>query len=79
MPQIFYTAKFSPTESPDQILEDLACPACGRRDPTRAYNRISDNKLRTFCEGCGAFTTVLLNDEQVRALQRGGIKEWAPR
>jgi transcription elongation factor Elf1 len=75
MPAILHTAKFDPSDSPARILQDLVCPACGREDPADACNRITDNKLRIFCDGCGAFATILLNDEQVRAIHRGRIGE----
>lgn len=73
MPNIVHAAKFSRTDTQPRILEDLACPACGRQEPADASTRITDNKIRIFCEGCGAFITVLLNDEQANALRRGGI------
>lgn len=77
MPNILHTAQFSPTDTARRILEDLACPACGRQDPADAYSLITNNKIRVFCDGCGAFITIALNDEQARAIHRGGIAEWA--
>jgi hypothetical protein len=52
------------------MLQDLACPACGHADPGEAHTWMSDNKIRIFCEGCGAFVTISVSDEQARALHR---------
>jgi transcription elongation factor Elf1 len=70
MPRIARTATFSPDDTFDRILEDLACPACGHEDPGNAQKWLDENKLRIFCEGCGAFITISVSDEQARAIHR---------
>ncbi len=72
MTRISRTASFAPDDPPLVILDDLACPACGRQDPRAFRCPISDNRLRLFCDGCGAFVTVLLSDEQALAIERQG-------
>jgi transcription elongation factor Elf1 len=73
MPNILRTAKFRCTDTPAQILEDLACPACGSWDPLASCSATADNKIRIFCEGCGAFITIELSDEQADAIHRSRI------
>lgn len=63
------TATFNPSDPPPQILHDLACPACGHEDLSAARSPITGNKLRIFCDGCGAFVTISLDDEQIDALR----------
>ena len=46
------------------------CPACGHEELGDAHLRITDNSLRIFCNGCGAFITITLNDEQAGAIRR---------
>ena len=70
MSDISYTATFSPDDSLARILEDLACPVCGQQDPGDAHRSITSNKMRIFCDRCGAFITVSFSDEQARALHR---------
>jgi hypothetical protein len=70
LPDISHTANFRPTDTLPTILEDLACPACGYQDPGEAHHRITHNMIHIFCDCCGAFTTILLSDEQARAIQR---------
>ena len=70
MPQISYTATFGPDDSLDRILEDLACPICRHKDPGAAHHWISENQMRIFCEGCGAFVTVFVSREQATAIHR---------
>jgi transcription elongation factor Elf1 len=70
VPHIARSAKFSPDDTLDRILDDLACPACGHQDPGSAHKWLDDNQLRIFCEGCGAFVTVSVTDEQARAIHR---------
>ena len=36
MPQVSYTATFTPGDSLARIREDLACPLCGHEDPGAA-------------------------------------------
>jgi transcription elongation factor Elf1 len=64
------TAKFSSSDSLPDILADLACPSCGHRDVGEAFNRITDNKIRIFCDSCGAFATIELNDDQTLTCRR---------
>jgi len=70
VPDISHTAKFSPADTLPRILEDLACPACGHQDRRDAPRSITGNKMRIFCDCCGAFITITLSDEQARALRR---------
>lgn len=70
MPAMTRAATFRPTDTLSQILDDLACPGCGYRDPGNAYAHITDNKLRVFCDGCGAFITITLSTEQVAVIRR---------
>jgi hypothetical protein len=65
-----YTARFSPTDAPARIRADLACPACGYQDPEVLHSQIVDREIHVFCDCCGAFVTIVLTDEQARALQR---------
>jgi transcription elongation factor Elf1 len=74
MSQVMYIAKFSPDDPQSRILEDLACPACGRQDLGDAPTRIAQNEMRLFCEDCGAFVTVVMSDEQVQAVQRLSVE-----
>jgi hypothetical protein len=69
MTQISYTAEFSPEAPPAEIFDELTCHACGQRQPGQLPQRIADNQLRIFCDRCGAFTTILLSDAQVRAIR----------
>ena len=69
MSRVFHVATFSPGDSPARIREDLMCPACGHHDPGEAHLRISDNTLRIFCNGCGAFVTITLSVEQTEAIR----------
>jgi hypothetical protein len=68
MSDILRVAQFSASDSLDRILEDLACPACGHRNPTELRRQIVENKLRVFCDGCGAFITIVLTDEQIEVM-----------
>lgn len=70
MSQIWHTATFGPDASPARIREELVCPACGHEDPGDAHLRITENSLRIFCGACGAFVTIVMSDEQARAIRR---------
>lgn len=70
MSRISHTATFGADASPDRIRDQLACPACGHRDLGDAHLRMTDNTVRIFCSGCGAFITIALSDEQARAIRR---------
>jgi hypothetical protein len=70
LPHISRTASFSPSDTTDRILEDLACPACGHQDLGNAHQRIASNELRIFCESCGAFITISMNEEQATTIHR---------
>jgi uncharacterized Zn finger protein len=70
MSQVMLIAKFSPDAPRALILEDLACPSCGRQDLGDAHTRIADNQMRLFCEDCGSFITIVMSDEQVQAVYR---------
>jgi len=73
MSHVSRTATFNPGDAPGRILEDLACPACGHDDPGHAQRPIGDNKMRIFCDCCGAFITIALSDEQAQAIHRLSI------
>jgi transcription elongation factor Elf1 len=68
LPHISRTAKFGPGDTAARILADLACPVCGHQDLGNAHHRVASNKLRIFCEGCGAFITVTMSDEQASTI-----------
>lgn len=75
MPGITRTARFRPADAVPEILGDIACPACGYLDPAEVSRFGSGKRVRFFCDGCGAFVTVLLDDAQaetVRHLASGG-------
>jgi len=72
MSYISHTASFDPRDLPSVILADLACPNCGHQDLGDACDRITDRKLLIFCDGCGAFISTLLSDEQTEA-----ARHWA--
>jgi hypothetical protein len=67
--EIIRTATFRASDPPALILADLACPRCGWQDPGDAPRRIEDYALHIFCEDCGAFVTVLLDETQARAIE----------
>lgn len=69
MPQVIHIAKFSPGDPQARIVEELACPACGRCDVGDAHTRIVENQMRLFCDDCGSFVTIVLSDAQVLAIQ----------
>ncbi len=70
MSHVSHTATFSPTDPVARMLEDLNCPVCGHHDPGDAHRWITDNKVRIFCDCCGSFITVSMNDEQARAIHQ---------
>jgi predicted RNA-binding Zn-ribbon protein involved in translation (DUF1610 family) len=55
-------AQLPPADETGRILEDITCPACGWRDPAAEYRLTPGNKVRFFCDGCGAFVTILFSD-----------------
>jgi transcription elongation factor Elf1 len=55
------------------MLADLACPACGHVESRELPERIAMNRMRIFCDCCGAFVTILLNDEQVEAIRGNSV------
>jgi hypothetical protein len=73
LPSITHTARFHPGDEIVQILDDLACPSCGHRDPGGAFPTITGGRVRMFCDSCGTFVTILLTDEQAIALDRPDI------
>lgn len=75
MRDISHTAKFSPADTYSRILEDLACPSCGHQDPGVARSPITHNKIRVFCDSCGAFITISINDEQASAIHRSSAPD----
>lgn len=70
MAQLTHTARFGATEALERMLDDIACPACGYLDPADTYRLTAGNKVRFFCDGCGAFVTIVLNDGQAEAVRR---------
>ncbi len=69
MTRISRHATFAPDDSLPAILDDLACPACGRREPGEVEHWVIDTRLRTFCDGCGAFITTVFSAEQAEAIR----------
>jgi transcription elongation factor Elf1 len=68
--RVFHTATFDPQDTPARIREELVCPACGHDDLGKAHLQMSDDTLRIFCGGCGAFITITLSEEQAQAIRR---------
>jgi hypothetical protein len=68
--EITRTAEFAPADATPWILRDIACPACGYRDPAGPERLSPGNRVRFFCDGCGAFVTILLSDAQAAAVRR---------
>jgi hypothetical protein len=73
MTVITRSAAFRPGDTAEQILADIACPACGYQDPVDTYRLPLGNRVRFFCDGCGAFVTILLNEAQAEIVRR-----WTP-
>lgn len=69
MPERTHTATFRATDEHSRMLADLACPACGHVESRELPERIAMNQMRLFCDCCGAFVTILLNDEQIEAIR----------
>ena len=70
MTVITRAAAFGPADKAERILAEVACPACGYRDPSDAYRVRPGNRVRFFCDGCGAFVTILLSDTQAEIVRR---------
>jgi transcription elongation factor Elf1 len=70
MTRVSRTATFGPGDDLARILADLTCPRCGYAHPERAHLRITENRIRFFCENCAAFVTIDLTDEQARAFSQ---------
>ncbi|HLJ03128.1 MAG TPA: hypothetical protein VKT31_06790 [Solirubrobacteraceae bacterium] len=70
MTRVSRTATFGPHDDLARILADLTCPLCGYPHPEGAHPRITDNRIRFFCENCAAFVTVALSEEQALAFSR---------
>lgn len=62
-------ATFGGADTAERILAELACPACGFRDAADTYRLTPGNRVRFFCDGCGAFVTILLSDAQAETLR----------
>jgi hypothetical protein len=71
MAQLMHTAAFDVADARERMLAELACPACGYRDPDDAYRVRPGNRVRFFCDGCGAFVTIQLSDAQARV-----VRDW---
>jgi hypothetical protein len=67
--EVIRIATFGPGDSREQILEELACPACGHREPAEAFPAITGDRVRLFCDCCGTFTTIILSGEQAAAVR----------
>ena len=65
-----HTAQFGPGEPVARMLDDMACPDCGYLEPAETYRLTPGNRVRYFCDGCGAFVTIELSDAQADAVQR---------
>ncbi|MGN6871028.1 MAG: hypothetical protein ACTHMY_21760 [Solirubrobacteraceae bacterium] len=63
-------AAFGPTDTDERILAEIACPSCGYRDPSDTFRVRPGNRVRFFCDGCGAFVTILLSDAQAEIVRR---------
>lgn len=70
MTVITRAAAFGATDTDKRILAEIACPACGPRDPSDAYRVRPGNRVRFFCDGCGAFVTIMLSDAQAEIVRR---------
>lgn len=70
MTVITRAAAFGPADTAERIVAELACPACGYRDPSDTYRVRPGNRVRFFCDGCGAFVTILLSDAQAEIVRR---------
>lgn len=75
MPEVTHTATFRAADTFSRILEDMICPVCGYRDPADTYRLAPGNKVRFFCDGCGALVTVLLSAEQADVVQHRSIAQ----
>lgn len=64
-------AEFGPTDTAERILAEISCPVCGYRDPSDIHRVRPANRVRFFCDGCGAFVTILLSDSQAEIIRRG--------
>jgi hypothetical protein len=64
MTVITRVAAFAPTDPAERILDEIACPSCGYRDASETARVRPGNRVRFFCDGCGAFVTILLSDAQ---------------
>lgn len=73
MTVITRTPTFGPGDPAERIIAEIACPACGYRDPAETYRVSPGNRVRFFCDGCGAFVTILLSDAQAEIVRR-----WPP-
>jgi hypothetical protein len=73
LPERTHTATFRATDGRLRMLADLACPACGHVESRELPDLIAMNRMRIFCDCCGAFVTILLNDEQVKAIRGGSV------
>jgi hypothetical protein len=71
--EVIRIATFRPEDSIARMLEDLACPACGHREQAAAFPAISGDRIRIFCDCCGAFATIVLSEEQAAAMRREQI------
>jgi predicted RNA-binding Zn-ribbon protein involved in translation (DUF1610 family) len=67
MTELTHIARFAAADGLDRMVEDIACPACGYLDPDYTYRLTPENKVRFFCDGCGAFVTIVLSDAQAEA------------
>lgn len=71
MAQLMHTAEFDAAGGPEGMLAELACPACGYRDAAEAHRVRPGNRVRFFCDCCGAFVTIELSDAQASV-----VREW---
>ena len=46
-----------------QVLESFTCPACGHPGAGATCPRSGQDRIRIFCDCCGAFVTIELSHE----------------
>lgn len=71
MTEITRTAAFGPFETAERVLTEISCPGCGcPPDTYRLTGRAGASRVRFFCDGCGAFVTIVLSEAQAVAVRR---------
>ena len=70
MTEITDTAQFAPADAAFRILQDIACPGCGYLEQADSFRLSPGNRVRFFCDCCGAFVTIVMSDGQADAVRR---------